>query len=59
MSKFYNTSINPDEVQITSGCNQAFVAAVLAVAGEGDNILITRPCYFNHESALKHARHKN
>jgi len=52
VSKFYDTSINPDEVQITSGCNQAFVAGVLAVAGEGDNILITRPCYFNHESAL-------
>ncbi|MEL0187352.1 MAG: aminotransferase, partial [Alphaproteobacteria bacterium] len=31
---------------------QAFVAAVLAVAGHGDEILMTRPCYFNHESAL-------
>ena len=25
---------------------------MLAVAGHGDEILMTRPCYFNHESAL-------
>ncbi|MGB1176227.1 MAG: aminotransferase, partial [Candidatus Puniceispirillaceae bacterium] len=30
----------------------AFVAAALAIAGHGDEILMTRPCYFNHESAL-------
>ena len=28
------------------------VAAVLAVAGQNDEILMTRPCYFNHESTL-------
>jgi aspartate/methionine/tyrosine aminotransferase len=48
----YDTSIAMNETHITSGCNQAFVAAALAVAGRGDEILMTRPCYFNHESAL-------
>jgi aspartate/methionine/tyrosine aminotransferase len=48
----YGRQIAPTEIHITSGCNQAFVAAVLAVAGHGDEILMTRPCYFNHESAL-------
>ena len=48
----YGHDIVPAEIHITSGCNQAFVAATLAVAGHGDEILMTRPCYFNHESAL-------
>jgi aspartate/methionine/tyrosine aminotransferase len=48
----YGHDIVPEETHITSGCNQAFVAAALAVAGHGDEILMTRPCYFNHESAL-------
>lgn len=48
----YDAAVTPDQTHITSGCNQAFVAAALAVAGQGDDILMTRPCYFNHESAL-------
>ena len=52
LSAIYDANVTADEVQITSGCNQAFVAAALAVAGHGDDVLMTRPCYFNHESAL-------
>ena len=52
LGKVYGASPVAEEIHITSGCNQAFVAAVLAVAGHGDEILMTRPCYFNHESAL-------
>ena len=52
LGDMYDTTIDPAETHITSGCNQAFVAAALAVAGQGDEILMTRPCYFNHESAL-------
>lgn len=48
----YDAPVDLLETHITSGCNQAFVAAALAVAGQGDDILMTRPCYFNHESAL-------
>jgi len=52
LTQIYGGSVAADETHITSGCNQAFVAAVLTVAGHGDEILMTRPCYFNHESAL-------
>jgi aspartate/methionine/tyrosine aminotransferase len=52
LSDFYQATIAADNIQITSGCNQAFVATALAVAGQGDRVLMTRPCYFNHESAL-------
>jgi len=52
LGDIYGTGVTPSEIHITSGCNQAFVAAVLAVAGQHDEILMTRPCYFNHESTL-------
>lgn len=52
LNEIYNSPVEMDETHITSGCNQAFVAAAIAVAGHGDEILMTRPCYFNHESAL-------
>ena len=52
LSDIYDANVEPEETHITSGCNQAFVAAALAIAGQGDEILMTRPCYFNHESAL-------
>jgi len=52
LSAIYAATILADNIQITSGCNQAFVATALAVAGHGDRILMMRPCYFNHESAL-------
>ena len=48
----YQATIAAENIQITSGCNQAFVATALAVAGQGDRVLMTRPFYFNHESAL-------
>ena len=48
----YDAPVDAGEIHITSGCNQAFVAAALAVAGHGDEVLMTRPCYFNHESTL-------
>lgn len=52
LGTLYGTSIQPGHTLITAGCNQAFVAAALAVAGHGETILMMRPCYFNHESSL-------
>ena len=52
LGSIYGADVEPAEIHITSGCNQAFVAAALAIAGHGDEILMTRPCYFNHDSAL-------
>ncbi len=52
VSDLYDAPIAATETHITSGCNQAFVSAVMAVAGAGDAILMTNPCYFNHEATL-------
>ncbi|KAA0971271.1 aminotransferase [Aureimonas fodinaquatilis] len=48
----YGTSVHMGSVQITAGCNQAFTAALMAVASAGDAVLLTNPCYFNHETTL-------
>jgi aspartate/methionine/tyrosine aminotransferase len=52
VSDIYAADITPANIQITSGCNQAFMAAMMAVAGPGDTVLLTNPCYFNHETTL-------
>jgi aspartate/methionine/tyrosine aminotransferase len=52
VSGLYAADINPGNVHITSGCNQAFMAAMMAIAGPGDTVLLTNPCYFNHETTL-------
>lgn len=45
-------AIEPTQVAVTAGCNQAFCAAVAAVAGPGDSVLLTTPWYFNHKMWL-------
>ncbi len=52
VSGLYGAAVVMGETHITSGCNQAFVAAAMTVAGAGDAVLMTTPCYFNHESTL-------
>ena len=49
----YNSSICINNVAITSGCNQAFCAAISTIASAGDSVLIPVPWYFNHEMWLK------
>ena len=44
----YGATINPADVAITTGCNQAFAAAVMAVAKADDNVVMPAPFYFNH-----------
>jgi aspartate/methionine/tyrosine aminotransferase len=53
VSELYDADICATNIHVTSGCNQAFVAAVLALAGAGDAVVITNPWYFNHEATLK------
>ncbi|YBV95856.1 aminotransferase [Phyllobacteriaceae bacterium JZ32] len=48
----YGAPVAADNVHITAGCNQAFIAAIMAVAGAGDTVLMTNPFYFNHQSTL-------
>lgn len=48
MAADYGGVIAPEEVCITSGCNQAFAAALLALAAPGDNVIVPVPYFFNH-----------
>ncbi|KXF79086.1 aspartate/tyrosine/aromatic aminotransferase [Paramesorhizobium deserti] len=52
VASLYSAPVEAANVHITAGCNQAFIAAVMAVAGAGDTVLMTNPFYFNHESTL-------
>ncbi len=42
----------PQQVAITSGCNQAFTAAMTTLCGEGDEVILPLPYYFNHKMWL-------
>ena len=52
VSDLHDAQIAASNTHITSGCNQAFIASVMAVAEAGDTVLMTNPCYFNHETTL-------
>jgi aspartate/methionine/tyrosine aminotransferase len=52
VADLYGAAVEATNVHITAGCNQAFIAAVMTVAGAGDTVLMTNPFYFNHESTL-------
>jgi len=51
-SAAYGGPINDGQVAITSGCNQAFAAAVATLAGHGDEVILPTPWYFNHKMWL-------
>jgi aspartate/methionine/tyrosine aminotransferase len=48
MSQDYGGAVAASEVAITSGCNQAFAATLMALAKAGDNVIIPTPYFFNH-----------
>lgn len=52
MRRLYGGAIHAANVHITAGCNQAFFATAIALAKNGERILMTNPCYFNHETTL-------
>ncbi|AMJ60235.1 aminotransferase [Bosea sp. PAMC 26642] len=52
ISRIYGTTIAPAQTLITSGCNQAYVVTMMALARAGDNVLLPTPWYFNHEMTL-------
>jgi len=47
-TRAYGGPVAPDNVAITSGCNQAFTAAIATLCGEGDEVIVPVPFYFNH-----------
>jgi len=48
----YGGALSPDNVAITSGCNQAFCATMMALSNEGDEVILPTPWYFNHKMWL-------
>ena len=52
LSEVYGAPLAAGDTHITSGCNQAFICAAMAVAGAGDAVLMTDPYYFNQETTL-------
>ncbi|WP_322893630.1 MULTISPECIES: aminotransferase [unclassified Yoonia] len=48
----YGGQVLPAQVGITSGCNQAFAAAISALCGEADEVILPIPYYFNHRMWL-------
>lgn len=53
LSSFYGARIGTDEVGITSGCNQAFCLALMSIAQAGDQVILPRPHYFNHDMWMR------
>ena len=48
-SAAYGGVIGAGNVAITSGCNQAFCAALATLCDEGDEVILPTPWYFNHK----------
>ncbi len=48
MQAVYGGEVAATQIGITSGCNQAFCAAIASLAGPGDAVILPTPWYFNH-----------
>lgn len=51
-SRSYGGTVQPGQVAITQGCNQAFCAAITTLAQAGDQVVLPTPWYFNHKMWL-------
>ncbi|MEL6266240.1 MAG: aminotransferase [Pseudomonadota bacterium] len=51
-STLYAARVEPFDVAVTAGCNQAFCAAVSTLCAPGDAVAMTVPWYFNHRMWL-------
>ncbi len=52
ISAHYGGAVTGAQVGITAGCNQAFAATMAALTGEGDEVILPTPWYFNHKMWL-------
>jgi aspartate/methionine/tyrosine aminotransferase len=53
IAQVYGGVVSPSQVAITSGCNQAFAAAIVSLAAPGDEVILPFPWYFNHRMWLE------
>jgi len=51
-SKNYRSDVLATNVGVTSGCNQAFCAAISSLCAPGDAVILPAPWYFNHKMWL-------
>lgn len=51
-STAYGGALTAGQVAITSGCNQAFAAAIATLCAEDDEVILPVPYYFNHRMWL-------
>jgi aspartate/methionine/tyrosine aminotransferase len=51
-ARLYEGDIQAEQVAVTPGCNQAFCAAMSALARPGDEVILPLPWYFNHKMWL-------
>jgi aspartate/methionine/tyrosine aminotransferase len=49
LGRTYGGSVEPDQVAVTAGCNQAFFLTMLTLAERGDNVLLPLPWFWNHQ----------
>ncbi|MCP3969028.1 MAG: aminotransferase [Rhodobacteraceae bacterium] len=52
IATIYGGEADETQVAITSGCNQAFTAAIATLARAGDEVILPTPWYFNHQMWL-------
>jgi len=48
----YGGQVGPEQVAITSGCNQAFCTVIGVLCQPGDGVILPVPWYFNHHMWL-------
>ena len=53
LSRDYAGTVEPADVVVTAGCNQAFCLVAAALAGPGDEVIMPLPYYFNHDMWLR------
>jgi aspartate/methionine/tyrosine aminotransferase len=53
LARAYGGAVEPADVVVTAGCNQAFCLVASALAGPGDEVVLPVPYYFNHDMWLR------
>ena len=53
LSRDYQGVVEPRQVVVTAGCNQAFSLVASTLADPGDEIVVPLPFYFNHDMWLR------
>jgi len=49
----YGAVVDPDDVIVTAGCNQAFCLTIGALCAAGDEVVVPVPYYFDHDMWLR------